>query len=107
MKLHCLCPDQHTVFHKKKPFLPLSSSPPGTQKGQAAVLFFMTLFILNVTDSPFTLTYIYRLLLSPIYLCSLLVSPHTAKCLPKQSAVRANKICQHMICSTEQGCDEN
>ena len=105
MKPHCLCLGQREAFQNKRPLLPLSNSLPRTE-GKQGFLFFRTL-ILNVTDLPFTLTYIYRLLLSPIYLHSLLVSPHPAKCLSKQSAVRANKICQHMMCGLAQGCDKD
>lgn len=41
------------------------------------------------------------------YLHRLLVSPHTAKCLPKQPAVRAKEMCQRMICDIAQDCDKN
>lgn len=92
-------------FRKRGPFC-LWVTLHQEQKKKQAFLVFGTL-ILNVTDLPFTLTYIYRLLLSPIYLHSLLVSPHLAKCLSKQSAIRANKICQHMMCGLAQGCDKN
>lgn len=43
----------------------------------------------------------------PRYLHRLLLSPHTAKCLPKQPAVRAKEMCQHMISDIAQDCDKN
>ena len=41
MKLQCLCPDQHTVFHKKRPFLPLSNSlsPRNTKRTSSSFIF--------------------------------------------------------------------
>lgn len=96
MELHCLCLGQHKVFQEKRPLLPLSNSPPRTEKKTS---------IFGFRDSHFECNWLTFHL--NLYLHSLLVSPHPAKCLSKQSAVRANKICQHMMCGLAQGCDKN
>ena len=84
---HSLYPDHHRVFHENRSSLPQSNSPPRAHKDKQQ-FYSSALFILNITNlSPC----IYRLLLSPHDLHSLLGSPRIAKCLPKNQLSELSK----------------
>lgn len=78
---HSLYLDHHRIFHGNKSSLPWSNSPLRTHKDKQQ-FYSCALFVLNITNLP---PCIYKLLLSPHGLHSLLGSPHTPQKISCQS----------------------